>query len=347
MLLSHSFDTYFYPHKAVSLLYVFCMHSADPPSRTVASNTEAQTPDRTIEFANAQVKHARTSSSNSPKHSRQPTRSHLSSLSKLNTASDIRRQSTTSSHHSHGRNASLSSSTRNHKAAGVGSSSLSMQRQEDLLALHFESCRLFQRGGPAAEPSIKPPASKGGHDDDDDDDDDTLDAIEPVVNPVQTGPSSQQQQQQERTEKQPRPSLSVTVPTIGRTIDSKKAYVSDGTGLSSGRMSNDTAAIDWMTASTRRREYEKIDRANRGIRGWWRRMAPRCCRSRDARTPFFEEKDGRGNYEGSVRRFRMDLPDDELQPRPSEQFVRSGSSVKGQLLPKTGNKNGRSFLCCF
>ncbi|THC91854.1 hypothetical protein EYZ11_008676 [Aspergillus tanneri] len=69
--------------------------------------------------------------------------------------------------------------------------------------------------------------------------------------------------------------------------------------------------IDWTSPSTRRREYEKIDRASSGMRGFWRRVAPRWCQSRDNRTPFFEEgKDGKGNYEGSVRRFRMDLPDE-------------------------------------
>jgi hypothetical protein len=69
--------------------------------------------------------------------------------------------------------------------------------------------------------------------------------------------------------------------------------------------------IDWTSPTTRRREYEKIDRSNRGLRRIWRRIAPRCFRSSDARTPFFEEgKDGKGNHEGSVRRFRMDIPDE-------------------------------------
>ncbi|KAJ5707286.1 hypothetical protein N7488_007087 [Penicillium malachiteum] len=68
--------------------------------------------------------------------------------------------------------------------------------------------------------------------------------------------------------------------------------------------------MEWTSPSTRRREYEKIDRASRGMRGLWRRVAPRWCQARDARTPFFEE--GKTSREGSVRRFRMDLPDEEL-----------------------------------
>lgn len=77
--------------------------------------------------------------------------------------------------------------------------------------------------------------------------------------------------------------------------------------------------IDWTSPSTRRREYEKIDRSNRGIRRIWRRLAPKCLQS-GGRTPFFEEKDGKGNYEGSVRRFRMDIPDEkEEQGQEQEQ----------------------------
>lgn len=76
--------------------------------------------------------------------------------------------------------------------------------------------------------------------------------------------------------------------------------------------------MEWTSPSTRRREYEKIDRASRGVRGLWRRVAPRWCQARDSRTPFFEE--GKSSRQGSVRRFRMDLPDEEatVQPDPRE-----------------------------
>jgi hypothetical protein len=73
-----------------------------------------------------------------------------------------------------------------------------------------------------------------------------------------------------------------------------------------------TTVIDWTTPSTRRREYEKIDRSSRGVRGMWRRFAPSWCQSGERRTLFFEEgKGGKEMYEGSVRRFRMDVPDNE------------------------------------
>lgn len=80
--------------------------------------------------------------------------------------------------------------------------------------------------------------------------------------------------------------------------------------------------MEWTSVDTRRREYEKIDRASSGMRGFWRRVAPRCFKSRDARTPFFEE--GKPEREGSVRRFRMDLPDEPCSP--SKQ---SNSNVDG------------------
>ncbi|OAX78016.1 hypothetical protein ACJ72_07678 [Emergomyces africanus] len=68
--------------------------------------------------------------------------------------------------------------------------------------------------------------------------------------------------------------------------------------------------IDWTSPSTRRREYEQIDRSTRGVRGIWRRIAPSWCQPGGSMTPFFEEgKGGKGMYEGSVRRFRMDVPD--------------------------------------
>jgi hypothetical protein len=69
--------------------------------------------------------------------------------------------------------------------------------------------------------------------------------------------------------------------------------------------------IDWTLPSTRKREYEKIDRSSRGIRGIWRKVAPRWCQSGGQRTPFFDESKRGKEYEGSVRRFRIDVPDDD------------------------------------
>jgi hypothetical protein len=92
-----------------------------------------------------------------------------------------------------------------------------------------------------------------------------------------------------------------------------------------------TTVIDWTSPSTRRREYEKIDRASTGVRGFWRRVAPRWCQFGDNRMPFFEEgKKGKGNYEGSVRRFRMDLPDEPADETGSRS--RKGLKFKKKLI---------------
>ncbi|MCJ1285718.1 hypothetical protein MMC26_005059 [Xylographa opegraphella] len=64
--------------------------------------------------------------------------------------------------------------------------------------------------------------------------------------------------------------------------------------------------IDWTAPATRRREYEKIDRSGRGVRGLWRKVTPRWCRS-SSRTRFF---DGDEDGAGSVRRYRLDISED-------------------------------------
>jgi len=84
-----------------------------------------------------------------------------------------------------------------------------------------------------------------------------------------------------------------------------------------------TTVIDWTIPSTRKREYEKIDRSSRGVRGMWRRFAPSWCQSGERRTLFFEEgKGGKEMYEGSVRRFRMDVREDESHENERPQVLK-------------------------
>ena len=84
-----------------------------------------------------------------------------------------------------------------------------------------------------------------------------------------------------------------------------------GTGSSQDRheYSNHVPAanIDWTSASTRRREYEKIDQARSGLRGFIRRVTPRILRRKNGRVGFHD--DGKGSDAGTVRRFRMDVAD--------------------------------------
>ncbi|KAI4269850.1 MAG: hypothetical protein L6R38_007316 [Xanthoria sp. 2 TBL-2021] len=67
--------------------------------------------------------------------------------------------------------------------------------------------------------------------------------------------------------------------------------------------------IDWTLPTTRRREYEKIEASTRGIRGLWRRFAPKRCQ-RNSRLAFYEgdpEKLEDDSDAGSVRRYRVSL----------------------------------------
>jgi hypothetical protein len=58
-------------------------------------------------------------------------------------------------------------------------------------------------------------------------------------------------------------------------------------------------------------------------------MTPRCFRPSGARTPFFETgKDGKANYEGSVRRFRMDITDEKETVSPRDGLATRPKPVK-------------------
>lgn len=72
------------------------------------------------------------------------------------------------------------------------------------------------------------------------------------------------------------------------------------------------ANIDWTLPSTRRREYEKIDKARRGVRGLIRRVTPSFLRGKNGRMGFHNDgDDGKGSDAGTVRRFRMDVGEGE------------------------------------
>jgi len=69
-----------------------------------------------------------------------------------------------------------------------------------------------------------------------------------------------------------------------------------------------TTEIRWTSDSTRRREYAAIDRAHAGFKGMLRRMFPRIA-ARSSASRFYREGDG--SDAGSVRRYRLDLEEDE------------------------------------
>ncbi|EFQ94293.1 hypothetical protein CFE70_000606 [Pyrenophora teres f. teres 0-1] len=64
--------------------------------------------------------------------------------------------------------------------------------------------------------------------------------------------------------------------------------------------------MQWNSPCTRRREYERIDKANSGLRGFFRRVTPRCVSGPQEK---FYEKDQ--SDAGSVRRYRLDDLDEQ------------------------------------
>jgi hypothetical protein len=103
----------------------------------------------------------------------------------------------------------------------------------------------------------------------------------------------------------------------------------------------DETIMHWMSPSTRKVQYEKIDRANTGIRGLLRRIMPRCV-SGPGSPRFYEDEKSDA---GSVRRFRMDLAGE-------EEDAKSTSALKMQRrkLERSMTQRGESrkkVLGCF
>ncbi|GAD99605.1 conserved hypothetical protein [Paecilomyces variotii No. 5] len=215
-----------------------------------------------------------------------------------------------------------------------GRAVMSRQKRDELISLHRESCRLFQEGGgswsgiqqevgrpvmrhsieindpirpqrphrantaPAhgLTPSSQEWMSKSSM------------PLSPAMSPVksQRYPASALEAASEHASDSERSDAdSVLVHPVGRQSETYSEYDRPHKAVPA-------TVIDWTTPSTRKREYEKIDRSSRGIRGLWRRFAPRWCQAGSKRVPFYEVgKHGKPNYEGSVRRFRLDVPDEE------------------------------------
>jgi len=65
-----------------------------------------------------------------------------------------------------------------------------------------------------------------------------------------------------------------------------------------------TTEIRWTSDETRRREYAEIDRANRGLRGLWKKILPGIAK-KSSRSRFYIEDDGSDGE--SIRRYRLDM----------------------------------------
>ncbi|ORY07532.1 hypothetical protein BCR34DRAFT_19108 [Clohesyomyces aquaticus] len=150
---------------------------------------------------------------------------------------------------------------------------------DDVLALHFRSCSLFHN----------PTYSTGQHLDHrgtnvsgyGTTDADTISSHRFEVSAPTSAP-------------QPQSSLDAILPS--ESPKQSEDFIMDTVELP-------TTIMHWTSPTTRQREYEKIDRANSGIRGLLRRIVPRCVSGPPP--PKFYEKDA--SDAGSVRRYRMDI----------------------------------------
>ncbi|KAL8647364.1 MAG: hypothetical protein Q9226_006461 [Calogaya cf. arnoldii] len=94
----------------------------------------------------------------------------------------------------------------------------------------------------------------------------------------------------------------------------------DITTPQSPNLSIPPTTIDWTHSPTRRREYEKIEASTRGIRGLWRRLAPKRYQ-KNSRLAFYDgdpEKLEDDSDAGSVRRYRVSLDDETIDTDTKE-----------------------------
>jgi hypothetical protein len=102
------------------------------------------------------------------------------------------------------------------------------------------------------------------------------------------------------------------------------------------------SVMSWTSTESRRREYEKIDRSYRGLRGLWKKVAPRWCRRKFARRGFFEGKDGEAE---SVRRYRVALDEDDDDDDDDDDKRHEECGLDEEK--KKGKKKGRKWTCLF
>lgn len=193
----------------------------------------------------------------------------------------------------------------------------------DLVAFHRDACRLFESFDreqlPVCRPKLKLDTSA-----------ETLDRRRAHTDPADHDVFL------DDFENPPSPRPDPVTPSLPRTRHdswdpSNAATDSDGGEHQPERKLVEPTVFEWTSPTSRRREYAKIDRSTRGLRGVWRKVAPKFLLS-EQHAPFFEEgKTGR-DYEGSVRRFRMDIPDDgEDQNQDPRSFKRTGTWIGRKL----------------
>lgn len=162
----------------------------------------------------------------------------------------------------------------------------------DPITMHHESCRLFSSlSAHRTSPKYRSAANS------------THDLMSPSITSL-------------------RRSSSINYESIPPVLKGHHTTTDDAKDLEHGSLSHEhipPTIIDWTSPSTRRREYEKIDKSRRGFRGWWRRFAPRWC-SNTSRAGFYEGDDD-DNDAGSVRRYRIDIQDDDENENENKEMA--------------------------
>ncbi|KAF9733230.1 hypothetical protein PMIN03_004399 [Paraphaeosphaeria minitans] len=172
---------------------------------------------------------------------------------------------------------------------------------DDVLALHFRSCSLFQNS--THQPSLPSP---------------TMSAYGPSVDAeIGATPGSQ-----------PQASMRESGSPV---LDEKTGATAD--------VGEDTT-MHWMSPSTRKIQYEKIDRASTGVRGLFHRIMPRCVSGPGSQRFFEEEK----SDAGSVRRYRMDLSGEE-EDLKSISGLRMQRRKLARLTTQRGETGKKVFGC--
>lgn len=245
----------------------------------------------------------------------------------------------------HSRHGSLHSTRRAANASIVTVSSTRtgpLDKRQSLLALHRESCRLFQEQDSMKQPAtfsiderrpslFSAPSITFDHRRETRiSSDNDFSAPSSPISPSPSAPPFDFEHRGSVSSTTPPHFLSYrdrssTLPSN----DSPAMLPTHTHSFSTSSVHVPATVIEWTSPATRRAEYEKIDRASRGVRGFWRRVAPRWCQSRVSRTPFFEEGKTKAEREGSVRRFRMDLPEEEESPRRSKPLTLKSLGLSG------------------
>ena len=105
--------------------------------------------------------------------------------------------------------------------------------------------------------------------------------------------------------------------------------------------------IDWTLPSTRRKQYNEIDKSCRGLRGLVRRCIPSLFRSRGKRVGFYDAE--RSSDAGTVRRYRVndDDCDSDVDETEDEKHCFGDDTAEKERTGYLRGKQSRKKWSCF